>query len=95
MKSVKGNCYAATIYTFPSFPLEALTIDLFPLTAFLFLFARRNLECSMLGGKVSGQVKELGCKCNLVKVDFGDLVGRFMVVGMKTTEKKSNRSPRV
>jgi len=81
MKSVKGNCYAATIYTFPSFPLEALTIDLFPLSAFLFLFARRNLEGPMLGGEMSGQVKELGCRGNLVKVDCEDLVGWFVVVG--------------
>ena len=75
MKSVKGNCYAATIYTFPSLPLEALTIDLFSLPSFLFLYAQRNLEGSMLGGEMSGQVKELGCRCNLVKIDFGDLFG--------------------
>ena len=54
MKSVKGNCYAATIYTFPPFALEALYSDLFPMTAFLFLSARRNLEGSMLGGEMSG-----------------------------------------
>ena len=50
-----GSCATATV-------TEALTIDLFRLTVFLFLFARRNLEGSMLGGKVGGQVIELGCR---------------------------------